>query len=251
MIYREFKPDILLRPYIETYWTISGFAGKEEFHKILPDGCVDIIFSTNEDKQFGLTPFIPNIIGTMTTYLNGSYSNHINVIGIRFKPVGLTAFLRTPLYEFTDQRMDLNLAETLFDESFYTELTKKSGIQEQVSYFDSYLTGRLAHAYNIDNRIIYATDLIQQTKGLISLAEVASKSCLSPRQFERRFKAATGISAKMFSKIIKFKHTALYLESNSDLSLFLVAVDCGYYDLSHLTKDFKTFTGTPPSNFRL
>lgn len=251
MIYREFKPDTLLRPYIETYWTISGFAGKEEFYKILPDGCVDIIFSTNEDKQFGLTPFIPNIIGTMTTYLNGSYSNHVNVIGIRFKPVGLTAFLRTPLYEFTDQRMDLNLAETLFDESFYTELSKKSAVQEQVLYFDSYLICRLAHIYNVDNQMMYAVNLIQQTNGSISLAKVSSKSCLSSRQFERRFKAATGISAKMFSKIIKFKHTALYLENNPDLSLFLAAVDCGYYDLSHLTKDFKSLTGTPPSNFRL
>lgn len=251
MTYREFKPDILLCPYIETYWTISGFTEKEEFHKILPDGCIDIIFSTNDNIQFGLTPYLPNIVGTMTTYLSGSYLNNVNIVGIRFKPVGITAFLRTSIYEFTDLRIDLNLAEMLFDESFYTELSNKTTTQVKILHFDSYLISKLAHINRVDTPIINAVNLIQGTKGTLSLTEIANKSCLSLRQFERRFKNAIGVSPKMFSKIAKFKHTVSYLENNSNTSLFLAAVDCGYYDQSHLIKDFKALSGDYPSNFRL
>lgn len=251
MIHREFKPDILLRPYIDTYWAINGFTEKEEFHKILPDGCVDIIFSINENIQFDLMPFIPNIVGTMTTYSKGSYSKSVHIIGVRFRPVGITAFLNTPIYEFTNQRVNLNLADMLFDESFYGELPMKRTMEELILYFNTYLISKLAHINHIDNQIVHAVNLIQQTSGIFSLAEVANHSCLSARQFERRFKNATGVSAKTFSKIIKFKRTISYLENNPDISLFLAAVDCGYYDQSHLIKDFKSLSGDYPSKFRL
>jgi Transcriptional regulator containing an amidase domain and an AraC-type DNA-binding HTH domain len=70
---------------------------------------------------------------------------------------------------------------------------------------------------------------------------------LSKRQFERTFKNAIGISPKLFSRIIKFKNSVNYLRSSSTNSLYNVAIDCGYYDHSHLIKDFKEFGGTLPN----
>lgn len=62
MLHREFKPNTLLTPYIETYWSVCGYKQEEEFHKILPDGCIDIIFSF-ESNQLGLDNLYPNMGG--------------------------------------------------------------------------------------------------------------------------------------------------------------------------------------------
>lgn len=250
MIYREFQPNILLIPYIETYWTVCGFKKEEEFHKILPDGCVDIIFSLEEAKQFGLEPILPNIIGVMTTYIEDSYLNKINIIGIRFKPTGITAFTRIPIHEFTDQRIRFDLTETLFDESFYAKLPEKRTTEMRIQHLDSYLIKKLNSLFEPENQIIYAVDLIRQTNGILPLTEVANKSCLSMRHFERKFINAVGVSPKTFSKIIKFQHTLSYLKRNRDINLFSTAIDCGYYDQSHLIKEFKILSGNRSSYFK-
>ncbi|MDR0431366.1 MAG: helix-turn-helix domain-containing protein [Tannerellaceae bacterium] len=250
MIFSEFRPHILLTPYIETYWSVCGFKEKEEFHKILPDGCVDIIFSIGENRQFGLEPILPNIVGTMTTYLEGSYSNNVNMLGIRFKPTGITAFTRIPIYEFTDQRIGLDYRETIFDESFFAELPEKRTTGDCIRHLDSYLIKKLNRVFTPEDQIVYAVNLIQQTNGLLPLMEVANKSCLSIRHFERKFKNAVGISPKTFSKIIKFQYTRTYLKRNKNISLFSAAIDCGYYDQSHLIKDFRVLSGNTPSDFK-
>jgi hypothetical protein len=58
-----------LFPLIETYWSASSFKETEAPVKILPDGCVDIIFTF--DKTAGNVR--SNIIGTMTTFIEVCY----------------------------------------------------------------------------------------------------------------------------------------------------------------------------------
>ena len=42
-MYQEYRPSIVLLPYIETYWTFDSFIEGEQTVRILPDGCVDIL----------------------------------------------------------------------------------------------------------------------------------------------------------------------------------------------------------------
>jgi len=51
-------------------------------------------------------------------------------------------------------------------------------------------------------------------------------------------------------KINRFKHAMRFLRDHSYKDLLTIAVECGYYDHTHLMKDFKAFTGNTPTNFR-
>ena len=246
MNYKEYQSNNLLSPYIETYWVSSGFGGEGEFYKILPDGCVDIIFSLDRDRA----TFYANIVGTMTTYLEISYPHTVQIFGIRFKPAGITAFTRIPADEFTDRIVELSMADTLFDKSFYETLPEKQSIEEIVAHTDSYLINRIPYIYRAENRIIRAVDLIYSAKGQLSPAKVASEVCLCQRHFERKFKSAIGVSPKTFSKIIRFKETLRCLRNQPCKDLLWVAIECGYYDHTHLIKEFKTFSGNTPTALR-
>lgn len=250
MIYQEYQPNQSLLPYIETYWTASGCSEQDEKHKILPDGCVDIIFSLTDNTQFGLEPYVPNLIGAMTTYSEGSYTNIVDMVGIRFKPAGITAFTKLPINQVSDCRLNCNLIETIFDEQFYACLPEKTSAKERIAHIDLYLTQKLRQAFVLKQQIVFSVVLIQNTKGQLSLKQVADEVCLSLRHFEREFKFTVGISPKKFSRIVKFKHTLTYLKTQREKSLFDIALDCGYFDKAHLIKDFKTLSGNSPSYFR-
>lgn len=250
MIYKEFQPNLLLTPYIETYWTAYRLHEPTGSPRILPDGCVDIILTLHSSAPFGSNPFCPNIIGTMTTFCHSSYTNDVDLFGIRFRPAGFTAFCKIPIHEFTDKRIDLTSVESLFDERFFAELPEKETMLEVIRYVDSYLLRKRPLFFTPEPQVTYSVGLIRQSKGTLPLKEIADKSCLSLRHFERKFKTAVGISPKTFSKVVKFQNTCNYIKTHKEASLLAVAVDCGYYDQAHLIKDFKALSGNTPSDFR-
>ncbi|MDR2913770.1 MAG: helix-turn-helix domain-containing protein [Tannerella sp.] len=247
-MYKEYPPDIRLLHLIETYWVSDGVVSTANTQRILPDGCVDILFNfSNNDGTGRLFPYIPHIVGTTTSHLDITYySGVIMMLGIRFRPNGITAFTRMPIFELTDKTVEIALAETLFEKSFYDRLPELPTMRERLTYLNNYLISRLPDYFPLEKRIDFAIDYIRSENGLLSVKQMAEKVCLCERQFERIFKSAIGVSPKTFSRIIRFKRTVDFLRTYPKESLYNAAIDCGYFDHSHLIKDFKEFGGTLP-----
>lgn len=83
----------------------------------------------------------------------------------------------------------------------------------------------------------------------ISLACIAVQSCLSVRQFTRKFEEQIGINPKMFCRIIRFDNAFRMKNNQPHLDWLSIALVTGYYDYPHLAKDFKAFTNLTPTAF--
>lgn len=94
------------------------------------------------------------------------------------------------------------------------------------------------------------------------LGDVVEASGISHRAFITRFRDAVGLTPKVFSRITRFQRVidALCdaLEGDIDaptardagaLSLARVALDAGYADQAHLSRDFREFAGISPSAY--
>ncbi|MCZ2604159.1 helix-turn-helix domain-containing protein [Bacteroides fragilis] len=125
-------------------------------------------------------------------------------------------------------------------------ITGKEDEIERLNYIEEYLLGKLNCLNNIDKQFIYVAEYIRMTNGMVLVNELLDKVCLSQRQFERQFKNLTGMTPKMFSSITRFSLSEKYLRLHPNESLFSVALDCGYYDHSHLIREFKRFGGASP-----
>lgn len=248
-MYYEYLPDIRLSHLIETYWVADGMVEESFAQRILPDGCVDIIFDFgNNDGTGKLQTGLPELVGTMTSLLEISYKpGRVQMMGIRFAPGGITAFTNIPVFEFTNDNIELPLSETLFDKNFYEQLPDMKQMQERISYINRYFLARLHKFYIPDERIGHAVALIRNNNGQPAVKQIAEEVCLCERHFERKFKAAIGISPKMFSNVIRFRFAHQYIKAHTDESLFSVALSCGYHDLSHMNRDFRRFAGNSPS----
>ena len=82
-----------------------------------------------------------------------------------------------------------------------------------------------------------------------SIEDLASKACLSPRQFERNFLTRVGITPKLFMRIVRFEYAMRVKNEHSTKSWSEIALICGYTDSSHLLREFKEFAEFPPSKF--
>jgi transcriptional regulator GlxA family with amidase domain len=80
---------------------------------------------------------------------------------------------------------------------------------------------------------------------------LAKQFSLSPRQLERRFLQAYGMSLRDYRRLVRFMTALLPMMTQQQRpgGLTRIAQDSGYTDQSHLIRDFHAFIGASPLQF--
>ncbi|TGU42604.1 AraC family transcriptional regulator, partial [Mesorhizobium sp. M00.F.Ca.ET.186.01.1.1] len=86
-----------------------------------------------------------------------------------------------------------------------------------------------------------------EQRGTLSIAALADKVAYSERNVRRLFQQAFGVGPKELMRIIQFQSLLQMLSRNQALPFVEAALQCGYYDQSHVIKSFRAFYGEPPS----
>jgi len=242
MTYNQFDPHPALMDYIDAFWTATGDGKELTTEKILPDGCVDIIFNLGEDcktddNNFTMQNGKVYLVGTMTRFKKTNMNPGTNLLGIRFKPAAFSAFYKfSSLHEVTDQTIE-------FEKVSSPDLQKT--IQHSTAYLNHFFLNKLSKPKHI---LLPVVADIQNHKGQMNVPTLAQRHFTTTRQLERSFKQHIGVSPKEFINFVRYQFTlSLIQNKNSARNLFDIAFDCGYYDHAHLTNEIKRYTGVVPS----
>jgi AraC-like DNA-binding protein len=242
MQYIEFAPHATLAPYIDAYWTAAGDSAGPQTERILPDGCIDIIFNVGPDCLSENNTYLLNsgqsyLIGTMTQFKETLMTPETRLLGIRFKPAAFTVFYEYPSLE---KLTDTTVA---FDKKFVPDINDIP--KYSVQHLDSFFLKKLSKPKRSILPIITG---IQKAKGQLSVRALAEKYFTTTRQLERAFNQQMGISPKEFINLVRYQTTFREIKNNTaQKSLLQIAFECGYYDHSHLTNEIKRYTGTAPA----
>ena len=197
-----------------------------------------------------MQPYRCFFVGPMTTFSElVTNTPSVHMLGVRFHPCGLTAFCKPPLSEFTNQRISSNDLTLLFTDSFAESLCEAQTLQQQICLIERFLIHRLKDNYEIDPQIPFAVQQINRSKGRLPILQLMDEICICQRHFERKFKAYTGYTPKEYSWIMKFRNTIDLLKNCIPDNLLTIAVEAGYYDLSHFNKEIRQLSGNTPASF--
>ena len=83
----------------------------------------------------------------------------------------------------------------------------------------------------------------------VNVDELASTLAMSTSQFRRRLTAITGETPQAYITNIRMQKARYLLDTQAELSIFEVALRCGYDDQSSFTRAFKRFFGITPSDY--
>jgi AraC-like DNA-binding protein len=81
------------------------------------------------------------------------------------------------------------------------------------------------------------------------IASIAAAHGLGHPSFVARFRRATGSTPKRFAELVRFHHLIDRMPVATAASWSDLAVAAGYYDQSHVIRDFKRFTGFTPADY--
>jgi AraC-like DNA-binding protein len=85
---------------------------------------------------------------------------------------------------------------------------------------------------------------------LVSLVrDIARHIHLSQRRFIQVFTEEIGLTPKLFSRVRRFQQTLALVRQTTAPDWARLALDCGYFDQSHMIRDFLMFSGFSPVDY--
>ena len=102
--YQEFSPSPGLARHVRCLWTMTGSLTPGELvrHRVLPDGCMDLIL--NFGTPMGgpdASPWNAFVVGADPSPIEVSMAGGVDIMGIRFRPGAAFKYLGVPARELT------------------------------------------------------------------------------------------------------------------------------------------------------
>jgi AraC-like DNA-binding protein len=250
MLYTEHRPSQILKPFIECIWTLCGTleAAPAQPERLLPDGCMELVFHRGTPfERAGERQGVAFLVGQMFEPAFVIMSRQVEVLGTRFQPGGASAFFDTSMRELANRFLDIQLVAGSFGRELEERVLHASTLTSAVQIAIRQLERRLKplRPEGLRARGLAACQI--QEHGNVPIRELAVKAGISERQLEREFGHFVGLTPKLFSRILRFQRVFTAIERESEW--VDVALECGYYDQSHLIADFRRFSGSTPTAF--
>jgi AraC-like DNA-binding protein len=230
--YREYLPSPSAARYVMCYWFFRrhGISGNI---LVNPDACADIIFDLGGSSSENFC----RITGTFFERFDIDGSG-MNTCGIRLRP-GIMHYLIRDSAEIltgtTAAPDDFNLR---FTDQIAEKISGKTD-SEITSFFDSFIPEHFDKIITADHRFASANNIFN------AFCEGKESEILfSGKTADRYFKRYFGMSRKKISSIIRFQNSLKMLAKGHP------SVPDGYFDQAHFIKDFKTFSGMTPGEFK-
>jgi AraC-like DNA-binding protein len=91
---------------------------------------------------------------------------------------------------------------------------------------------------------------LHRSRGRARVEPLMDETGWSRRHVTQSFRRQLGLTPKAYARLLRFQHaTTMLMEQTRRRSLAGVATEAGFYDQSHLTRDFAALAGMTPAAF--
>jgi AraC-like DNA-binding protein len=238
--YIEWPAPAALRDSVACLWAqVTG--DEDRAGLVLPDGCTDLIWTQGQ----GASVAGPDTGPVPTTMAAGTV-----LLGARFRPSAGGPVLGIPLSELRDQRVDLADLRPGGARRLSATLDPATAAARVLD-----VTGALVDAARLDPAVAEAARLLHDPQARAE--DVADDVGLSLRQLRRRCHAAVGYGPKTLQRVLRFRefvsridalpHNPRSPQSPDGLDLAGLAMQAGYADQAHLTRECGRLAGLTPA----
>jgi AraC-like DNA-binding protein len=258
MFYRKYAPSSLLTPFVECYfiWESEGILPEPLVVESPPNGFCSIVFNYGDlyylqNKKYDKLQVPRQFVSGQSIYSYKLFmEGTIGIAGIVFKPAALATIFHLPVYEYTEERIDLyNVFKNDVVDKYSSLIQQAAGEEDRVKILDEFLT----HQYHLQrpepDYIDIAANLIIEKNGMLQVPDLLKDSFMSRRSFERKFLQKVGLSPKYFARIRRIGYLLNLIAGKKKVDWSAIFHECEFYDQAHFIKDFEEFTGRTPQQY--
>lgn len=253
MFYLVHTPAPPLAAFVENLWLLSD-APVHARERIIPSGTLELVINLHED-EFRIYDSVHSdehqrFSGAL---VSGAYQRpfvidtreHASLIGVHFKPGGAFPFLRESAGRLADAHVELDALFGAAARELRERLCDAETPAQRFRILEFALVARLTRPLKRHGAVQVGLGCLMRNGA--SVADVAAGVELSHRRFIELFTAEVGMTPKLFARVRRFQRAVALAKHNPSPNWGQLALLCGYFDQSHLIRDFVTFSGLSPT----
>lgn len=253
------KPKPPLDQFVECFWLSLGYSPSHQMERVLPTGTVELVFDLRNDRirifddasdlagqWFGGAV----VTGAQSRYFVLESTQQASVAGVHFRPGGAAPFFGLPLGEIMDQHVGL---EDLWGKSAHELRERLQDAKTPSSLFallEEALLERLRELPPTYWLVALAIQKISACPTSVRVREVSDSTGYSQKRFIHLFHSQVGLTPKLFGRVQRFQWLLDQINRGTDVDWAKVALDAGYFDQSHMIRDFRAFAGVSPIKYQ-
>ena len=258
-MFRILAPPVDLQPFVRFFWAARA-PGAPAPERVIPDGRCELILHFGArprrliDGCAGLVQPQAFVFGQIERAIELEMHGDVDMFGVRFQPVGVAALWGVDASALGQRECALDDLFTgsrrLDTERMYEATPGASAVALRARYDDvvSWLraSARRGTSRHV-SRAAAALSYIGQSN--VDALGAARAIGVSRRGLERAFRIAVGLSPAAYSRLRRIDDCARALR-REDATLAAIALDAGYADQAHFSRDFKEIVGLSPGAYR-
>jgi AraC-like DNA-binding protein len=242
--YRSRDPESDLARFVFTYYVVDTdpAATTSDTTEFLMFPCVNMLFTAEGG-------FVRGVQRHRVRFFDDPVTRSApRVVVANFLPGGFQAFTGHPVSELIDRTVP-------FASVFASDEAEERAIAEQLSdpdvcldLIERFLISRAPSSDSALELITAANGLMSRGGAELSVPAVAAALSVSVRTLQRVFSERVGVSPNGVIRRYRM-HRALAALERPGADIVSVALELGYYDQAHFTRDFYEHTGWSPRRY--
>lgn len=231
---REFPPSPEVRDVIAGFYIIPA----QDISLAFNDGMPAIAFTAGSVEVItAKRTYTIEKAWLSSQYLENIRLSHATILVVRFHPISFYKLFRIkPAALRSRDVWDLPSALGEPGEKLLAENT--------IAGIEAFIT-KLKGKEQYSNALLQqALHYIQQQKGNVVISKMGNYKWL-----ERNFSDHIGLSPKEYARLQRFIHSYANVLAQKGQDLLGIAINNGYCDQNHFSKEFRKFTGKPPREY--
>lgn len=232
---------------------MHGYNPSHSKELALPDGSVEVVFELLQDnirlfdnKNSELVLGRSVLCGPHADYFVIDTAQESKAVGIHFKPGGMRPFLKEPLDQFLNTHVALDVVWGATANEIREELLAASVPEEMFRTLERRLLTICGRTLERHPAVQHVVSNLHNSQ----IGELIEQTGMSHRRFNQLFKEEVGMTPKRLGRLHRLQHALSMIHNDEMIAWTEVALSCGYYDQSHFIKDFQSFSGISPGEYR-
>lgn len=248
--YEEWAPPAGLAEAVDAFWrfTAPPLGAAPSSHRVLPDGCTDLIFSFRRPRgPAWLDAPELSVVGPMERFALVPLEPGTVSFGVRLRPGWALPLLGVSPRELcglhvpvADCAPDLTVLQRRLEDS-------PSPSHALVLLQETFARRRASLRAGPHPRAARALRWLQSSAGQVRMSELSRTLGVSERTLHRDVLDEAGVAPKLLARVLRFQQAVRLLRTGAPADLATVALTCGYSDQAHLSREVRELAGVTPT----
>lgn len=189
-------------------------------------------------------------MGVWTRRFVFEYGTPVRLVGVHFKPWGMSPFIDVPATEMRDRWVPVDAVWQRSLDRIRNQFGDIATATETLRALEEELRSRLAEAPSRGLDLVQHTaECLATSHGAVPVGALTDAAGVSGTHLATLFKSHVGVTPKRVGRIYRFARLILSVDARRPIDWSELAATAGYFDQAHFSREFKDFTGHTPTDY--